>query len=600
MKLSDYVIDYIAKLGTRHVFIVAGGACVHLLDSLAKHKKIKHICFQHEQAAAMAADAYSRLGPGIGVAMATSGPGATNLITGICGAWFDSMPAFYLTGQVNLNETRGNTGVRQIGFQETDIVELVKPITKFAYQVVNPEDIKYCLDKAMYEAYSGRPGPVLLDIPLNVQHAEINPKKLRGFSAPKKILVNAELKRGIRKSAVLMKKARRPVILVGAGVKIAKVEKKFRALAEALGYPVVCSWSAIDVFPHSHPLFVGQIGIYGNRGANFLIQNADLILSVGSRLDTRQISGNAKSFGRVAKKIIVDIDKYEISKGRVIPDVAIAADAKDFTLEMLRVVGKISKPDINDWLARARDWKINYPACLPKYYNEKKTVNPYVFLEILSEELTKDDVITLDIGAVMAWAMQTIKIKDGQRMFSQCGHASMGYGVPAAIGAAFATGRKRIICLVGDGGMQMNIQELQTIVHNKLPIKIFVVNNNSYGMVRQFQDKYFEGRHTGTVPKGGYSSPDFLKIAKAYGIGVENIKNHKNMREKIRKVLDKKDAVVCNVIVSENQNILPKLEAIKTKDGRYISKPIEDQWPYLSREEFKKNMIIPPLNIDVK
>lgn len=600
MKLSDYVVDYIAKLGTRHIFVVAGGACVHLLDSLAKHKKMEHICFQHEQAAAMAADAYSRLGPGIGVAMATSGPGATNLITGIGGAWFDSIPALYLTGQVNLFETRGNTGVRQIGFQETDIVELVKSITKFACQVTDPEDIKYCLDKAIYEAYSGRPGPVLLDIPLNVQHAEINLKKLRGFLAPEKSSVNLELKNGVRKAVALMEKAKRPVILVGAGVKIAKVEKEFRALAEELDYPVVCSWSAIDVFPHSHPLFVGQIGIYGNRGANFLIQNSDLILSVGSRLDTRQTSGNAKSFGRAAKKIVVDIDKYEILKGRVVPDVAIAADAKDFTLEMLRVVKKISKSGINDWLARARDWKIKYPACLPEYYNEKKNVNPYAFLEMLSGELIKDDVITLDIGAVMAWAMQTIKIKDGQRLFSQYGHASMGYGVPAAIGAAFATGKNRIICIVGDGGMQMNIQELQTIVHNKLPIKILVMNNNSYGMVRQFQDKYFEGRHTGTVPKGGYSSPDFLKIAKAYGIDIENIKDHKNIHEKIRRVLDKKGAVVCNILVSENQNIFPKLEAIKTKDGRYISKPIEDQWPYLSREEFKKNMIIPPLGEDIK
>lgn len=595
MKLSDYVIDYIAGLGTRYAFIVAGGACMHLLDSVAKHKKMKHICFQHEQAAAMAADAYSRLGRGIGVAIATSGPGATNLITGICGAWFDSVPALYLTGQVNLNETKGNTGARQIGFQETDIVELVKPITKFSCQIIDPCDIKYFLDKAIYEAYSGRPGPVLLDIPLDIQHVEINPKKFKSFLPPKKSLVSLELKRGVQKSIALMKKATRPVILVGAGVKISGAEKEFRSLAEKLGYPVVCSWSAIDVFPHNHPLLVGQIGIYGNRGANFLIQNADLILSVGSRLDTRQISSNAKSFGRAAKKIIVDIDKRELFKKRVISDVAIVVDAKDFTLAMLGAIKKISKPNIKDWLVRAREWKIKYPACLPKYYNNKKTVNPYVFLKMLSEELTENDVITVDIGAVMAWTMQTIEIKDGQRLFSQYGHASMGFGVPAAIGAIFATGRNRVVCIVGDGGMQMNIQELQTIIHYNLPIKIFILNNNSYGIVRQFQDKYFEGRHTGTVPRGGYSSPDFIKIAKAYGIATENIKDHKGMREKISGVLNMKKAVLCNIVIKEDQKIIPKLEAMKLKNGQYLSQPIEDQQPYLSREEFKANMIIPPI-----
>lgn len=596
MKLSDYVIDYIAKLGTKHIFVVAGGACVHLLDSIDKNKNIRHICVQHEQAGAMAADAYSRFGPGIGVALATSGPGATNLITGICGAWFDSIPALYLTGQVNLSETRGKTGARQIGFQETDIVELVRPITKFAKMVTNPDDIKYFLDKAIYEAYAGRPGPVLLDIPLNIQHAEINPKKLRGFLPPRKSLPNLELKRGVKNSILLIKKAARPAVLVGAGVKISGAEKEFRSLVEKLGYPVVCSWGAIDVFPHKHPLFVGQIGIYGNRGANFLIQNADLILSVGSRLDTRQVSNNAKSFGRAAKKIVVDIDKRELFKKRVIPDVAIAADAKDFTLAMLKASKKISKTNIKDWLARAREWKTKYPACPLEYHNDRESVNPYVFIKTLSGELGENDVVTVDIGAVMAWTMQAIEIKGDQRLFSQFGHAAMGYGLPAAIGAAFATGRNKIICIAGDGGMQINIQELQTVARHKLPIKIFVLNNNSYGMVRQFQDKYFEGRHTGTVPRGGYSSPDFVKIAKAYGIAAENIKNHKNMREKIRRILSMKKAALCNIIIKEDQKIIPKLEARRLKGGRYVSKPLEDQWPYLPREEFRANMIIPPLN----
>ena len=595
MKLSDYVIDYIAKLGTKYAFVVAGGASVHLLDSVAKNKNIGHICFQHEQAAAMAADSYSRLGPGIGLSIATSGPGATNLITGICGAWFDSVPVLYLTGQVNLSETRGKTGVRQIGFQETDIVEIVRPVTKFAEMVTDPNSIKYLLDKAIYEANSGRPGPVLLDIPLNIQHADINPDKLRGFVSPvKNKRNNADLIKKVKKAVNLIAKAQRPVLLIGAGVKVSGAEKSLRNLADSLGFPIVCSWSAIDIIPHNHRLFIGQIGIYGNRAANLLIQNSDLILSIGSRLDTRQVSSNSKSFGRAAKKIIVDIDQHELDKGRVVADVPVCADAKEFISVMQKMI-PAERPGISGWLAKAKIWKNKYPSCVPKYFNQKKAVNPYAFFKVLSGELGNKDIITLDIGAVMAWAMQALEVKDGQKFFSQFGHASMGYGLPAAIGAAFATKDRGIICVTGDGGMQMNIQELQTITHYNLPVKIFVLNNNSYGMVRQFQDKYFEGRHTGTVPRGGYSSPDFVKIAKAYGIAVENINNHKNMREKINRVLNMKKSVLCNIVIKEDQKIIPKLEARRLKNGQYLSKPIEDQWPYLSREEFKANMIIPPL-----
>ncbi|MBU4348445.1 thiamine pyrophosphate-binding protein [Patescibacteria group bacterium] len=597
MKLSDYVIDYIAKLGTRHIFVVAGGACIHLLDSIDKNRDVKHICTQHEQAGAMAADAYSRFGPGIGVALATSGPGATNLITGICGAWFDSVPVLYLTGQVNLNETKGKTKVRQIGFQETDIVKVVSSVTKFAKMVDDPNTIKYFLDKAIYEAHSGRPGPVLLDIPLNIQHAEINPKNLRGFTPPKKAKKNNLcLIKDIKKAMALMSKAQRPVVLVGAGVKIAKAEKQFCKLAKSLGYPVVCSWGAIDVVPHDNPLFVGQIGIYGNRGANFLVQNSDLILSIGSRLDTRQTSGNSKSFGRNAKKIIVDIDRNELNKGRVIADVPICADIKDFISNMQKVLPILVKPDISNWLVRAKSWENGYSVCLPEYFKQKKYVNPYVFIKMLSSELTKNDLIALDIGAVMAWTMQAFEIKKGQRLFSQFGHAAMGYALPAAIGVAFATEKNRIICIAGDGGVQMNIQELQTVAYYKLPIKIFVINNNCYGMVRQFQDKYFNSNHVGTVIKKGYSAPNFLKIAKAYGISTENINNHKGMDKKIRRVLNAKGPVLCNIVIKEDQKISPKLEAKQLKDGRYVSKPIEDQWPYLSRKEFKDNMIIPPLD----
>ncbi|MDE2001733.1 MAG: thiamine pyrophosphate-binding protein, partial [Patescibacteria group bacterium] len=440
------------------------------------------------------------------------------------------------------------------------------------------------------------PGPVLLDIPLNVQHADIDPQKLRGFTPPKESKKRGALHAEIKKALALMSKAHRPAVLVGAGVKIAGAEKQFLELVESLGYPVVCSWGAIDIMPHNHPLLIGQIGVYGNRGANFLIQNADLILSIGSRLDTRQTSANAKSFGRAAKKIVVDIDTHQLHKNKIVADLPICADIRNFIPALRKSLSAFPGPDISDWLARAATWKNKYPACLPQYIKQKKYVNPYVFNKTLSHELAEGDITSLDIGSVMAWTMQSFDVKKDQKLFSQFGHAPMGYGLPAAIGAAFATNKNRIICITGDGGLQMNIQELQTVIHYGLPIKIFVINNNSYGMVRQFQDKYFDSNHVGTTPRQGYSAPNFVKIAAAYGLLTENITSHKGMAGKIRRVLNAKGPVLCNVAVKENEKIKPKLEARRLKNGRYLSLPIEDQWPYLSRKEFNSNMIIPPID----
>ena len=595
MKLSDYVADYIANLGTKKVFLVTGGACVHLVNSISKHEKLGYVCMQHEQSAAMAAEAYSRVGPGIGVAVATSGPGATNFITGICGAWFDSIPTLFITGNVNMHEMKGMTKLRQVGFQETDIVNIVSSVTKFSHTVTDPEKIKYYLDKAIFMANSGRPGPVLLDLPMNIQHAEIDPEKLIGF-VPDKNTGDEKIGDGkmIKKALQLIKSAKRPVILAGGGIRISEAAEEFREFVKYLGFPVVCSWSGIDVLGYDNPLFIGQIGVYGNRGANFLIQNADLVISIGSRLDTRQVSGNAKSFARAAKKIIVDIDAQQLKDGRVRPDIAIHSDVKQFLLTTMPHLKNLKKEDIAPWLTKALEWKRKYPTCLPEYRKEKKFVNPYVFFKTLSEELRPDDIIISDIGGVLVWVMQSLEIKEGQRLFSSMGHAAMGYGLPAGIGAALATKKSRIICIVGDGGMQMNIQELQTIFHHKLPLKIFIVNNNCYGIVRQYEDSYFNGEHEGTVQDSGYTAPDFVMVGKSYKIPSSRILNHSNMRSEIRRALGTKGAEIIDVIVREDQKLIPKLEAKRMKNGRYISKPIEDQWPYLSRKEFTANMIIPP------
>ena len=597
VKLSDYLAQYLVDQGVKKVFLLTGGACAHIVDSLGKNPDISYVCVQHEQSAAMAADAYARVTKNIGVAVATSGPGATNLITGVCCSYFDSIPTLIITGQVNLWETKGDKNVRQVGFQETDIINIIRPITKFAVLVKEPEKIKYYLDKAIFIAKSGRPGPVWLDIPMNVQHADINPKKLLKFN-PKELeseklpTISSSL---LRKVVGQIKKAKRPVIIAGAGIKLSQAQSELLKLLSILKVPVVSSWSGIDILPYNHPLYIGQIGVYGNRAANFTVQNSDLLLSLGSRLDTRQTGGQPKTFAREATKIVVDISEAELNKNWVEADIPIQADAKDFLKALVDTLRKEKRPDFSKWLSTCLKWKEEYPATLPKYADQKGSVNPYIFIEALSKKLSKNSIVTIDNGGISVWAIQGFKVKEGQRLVSAFGHAPMGYALPAAIGSAFADPKSNIICIAGDGGLQLTIQELQTIKTYKLPIKIFILNNNSYGIIKQFQEVYFGGRYEATVAKSGYQAPNFVKIAKAYGFAGESIKNHTEINKKLNKVLKSKETVLCDVRLDEFQKLIPKLLAFKTKKIKYISKPIEDMLPFLPREEFRAHMLVKPL-----
>lgn len=584
MKVSDYLIQYLADRKVKKVFLITGGAVAHIVDSFRNIKGIDYVCFQHEQGAAMAAEAYSRLSGTTGVAMATSGPGATNLITGICCAWFDSIPVLYITGQVNTNEQKGSSKVRQVGFQETDIVSMVEPITKFATMLIDPKDIKYYLDKAFYYAHEGRPGPVLLDIPMNIQRAEINPRTLRGFKSPRQKSFTDNKK--ISEVVGLMKRAKRPVILVGGGVRLAGGVEEMIQFLTLSGFPAVTSWSGFDTVAYNHPLLVGQLGVYGNRGANFAVQNADLLISVGSRLDTRQTGGNPSLFARGAKRVMIDIDLAEIKKRRgFTPNVEIAADARKFLVAMNKALrAEKFNTDIDAWTARTRAWKKKYPACLPKYYVRKSKVNAYVFAKTFSDLAPSNAVVIPDDGGNLTWTMQTFKIKRGQRLFSAFGNSPMGYSFPAGIGAAYAIGFKRpVIVVIGDGSFQMNIQELQTIYYYKVPIKVFILNNHSYGIIKQFQDMYFGGRHEASSPKGGYAPPDFIAIAKAYKLKTVSIKNHSELKKKIQEVLRFRGPVICDVTIDNDQKLIPKLE---------FGKPIEDLSPLLSDAEFESNMIV--------
>lgn len=565
MKLSDYLIQYLADKHVTHVFLITGGAIAHVVDSFRNVKGIRYVCHQHEQAAAMAAEAYSRLSGTVGVAMATSGPGATNLITGICCAWFDSIPVLYITGQVNTNEQKGASGVRQVGFQETDIVSMVRPITKYAAMVTNPEDIRYQLDKALAAAYVGRPGPVLLDIPMNIQRAQINPKKLRGFDArrePKKTDTDARRKSVLTKVIQMMQQARRPVVIAGGGIGLAGGRAELHSFLKACRFPVVTSWSGFDTVAWDHPQHVGQFGVYGSRAANFAVQTADLIISIGSRLDTRQTGGSPDTFAPRAKKIMIDIDHRELKKRRgYTPDVECCADAKEALTDMNAALRGKQLPSVVAWLKKTQEWKQYYPSVLPEYYKQKGSVNSYVFAKTLSDHLPAPAVIIPDDGGNLTWIMQAFQLKDGQRLFSAFGNSPMGYSFPASIGAWYAVGsRLPVIGIIGDGSFQMNIQELQTVFYNKIPIKLFILNNHSYGIIKQFQDTLFEGRYEATSPEKGYAPPDFVKVIGAYGLKVVTIKNHAELSRKMKEVLRSKGPVFCDVQIQSNQRLIPKLE----------------------------------------
>lgn len=576
-----------------NVFTVTGGAIAHFVDSLGERQKthgdIRYTCVIHEQSGAMAAEVYSRLSGKVGAATATSGPGATNLITGICGCWFDSIPAIFITGQVNAKESVSAAAApaRQVGFQETDIVSIVKPITKYAVQVSDPSNIRYEMERALYIASDGRPGPVLVDVTGNVQSADIDPATLRSYD-PKADTAqpDSRLPQKVSEVVELLARAKRPLILLGGGVRIAGAVAEARKIVDRLGIPFVVSWSGFDLIAHDHPLFAGHIGVYGSRSGNFAVQNCDVLLSVGSRVDTRQTGGRVGTFARGAKKIMVDIDQNEIQKGRGLTiDVGITADAKVFlqTLEKALPQNSISTPD---WNKQVADWRGKYLYPEERESTVEKPMSAYACVKILSDALLPGEVIIASEGGNLVWTMQAMKIKEGQRLISTFGNSPMGYALPAAIGAALALPGKRIICTDGDGGLQVNIQEFQTIALYNLPIKLFILNNRSMGIIKQFQDLYFSSRYHATTPDHGYAAPDFCKIAEAYGITTMRAEALSEVSSVIKQALAAPGPVVCDIRINEAQKLNPKLE---------FGRAIEDLSPYMPREELKKNMFVPIL-----
>jgi acetolactate synthase I/II/III large subunit len=589
MKLSDYVADFLAKIGVRHVFAITGGASLHLIDSIGRHPDIEYICNHHEQAGAMAADAYARVTGNIGAALATSGPGGTNMITGICCAYYDSIPVLYITGQVSSVRFKGETGVRQMGFQETDIVEMCTSVTKYAVTVKDPKNIRFELEKALWIAREGRPGPVLVDIPDNFQREQIEPETLEPFIPP--VIVGTS---GVTEAAAQMlewlSQAKRPIMVFGSGIRTAGAVSLALEFAERFGLPINPTWGTVDCLPNTHALLVGTFGTHGSRVGNFAIQNADLVISIGSRLDTHMIGSPFSTFARGARKVVVDVDPTEVAKfphyGLPI-DLPVVADAKVFLQAALALCEKTPAPAFEPWLERISEWKVRYPQVRPEYY-QTNALNPYVFVKGLSDASDEGEVIVVDTGCGVAWMSQAFEFKAAQRYFHAFNNTPMGYALPAAIAASLALDNRRVICVSGDGGLMMNIQEISTIVHLQLPVKLFILDNRGYSMIQQTQDQWLEGRYAASDAESMHF-PDFAALLKVWGIDtVEQIDANSAIESTIHKILSVPGPAVCVVHLRPEERVIPQV-----KFGR----PIEDSEPLLDRVEFLSSMIVDPLPV---
>lgn len=559
MKLSDYIVEYLIEKNISDVFGYPGGMVTHFMDSFSKYsdKICAHVTY-HEQGASFAACGYAQTTGNVGVAYATSGPGATNLITGICNAYFDSIPCLFITGQVNSFESKGNMKVRQRGFQETDIISMVKGVTKYSQYVEDPLMIKYYLDKAFYQATNGRKGPVLLDIPMNIFRAEIDKSTLISYEYEQQDTIDLDIKKCLENA---FNNSKRPILLLGNGIKIEGSTQKVRSIIEKYQIPTVTSMIAFDVLGTSK-FNMGFIGAYGHRAANFAVAKCDLVISLGSRMDIRQVGAKRETFAPEAKVIRIDIEPEEFDFRVHKNEVQIVSSAKN----ILDIMEDINIPHFSEWN--------NICDILKEELGKIDTCGPNKFVDALSDAIPNDVTITTDVGQNQVWIAQSLRIKDNQRVLFSGGHGAMGYSLPAAIGAYYGT-RNPVVCFTGDGGLQMNIQELQFVFREQIPIKIIVFNNNALGMIRHFQEMYFESNFYQTKPEGGYNSPNFSKIANAYGIDSISICDVNELTNYDLLTNDK--PCLIEVLINENTYVFPKLE---------FGKPNQDQEPLLPREKY--------------
>ncbi|WP_461899092.1 thiamine pyrophosphate-binding protein [Roseburia intestinalis] len=601
IRVADYIADVLVENGIHHVFSVTGGGAMHLNDGLGHKEGLTCIYNHHEQACAIAAESYARINNQMAAVCVTTGPGGTNAITGVLGGWLDSIPMLILSGQVRYDTTVRSTGlnIRSYGDQEFDIVKMVSHITKYAWMVTDPIDIRYCLEKALYLAKTGRPGPVWLDIPLNVQGAYIETERLCGFdpkeeekdTVPK---VTDELAKEI---IAKIRKAKRPVLNAGNGIRIAGAAEVFLRVVEKLGIPVVTGWNSIDLIYDTHPLYTGRAGIMGDRAGNWAVQNSDLLLSIGSRLSIRQVGYQYQSWARAAYTIIEDVDQEELKKPDLHVDMPVWADAKDLLEALERnleeKVTEEEKKDQQEWIRCCQNWKKSYPVVQEKHIAQNGAVNVYAFIGELSSLLPENKITVVGNGSACVVGSHAYEIKRGQRFIINSAVASMGYDLPAAIGACIASGEQDMICITGEGSIQMNLQELQTIIHHRLPIKIFVINNGGYHSIRQTQKNFFGDPLVGIgAESGDLSFPSMEKLAWAYGYPYQKITDNCRLEE-IKETLQIHGPAICEVFVDTQQKFEPKCASKRLEDGSMVSAPLEDLAPFLSQEELKQQMFIP-------
>ena len=619
IKVAKYIADFLVKKGVTDLFTITGGGAMHLNDAFGHQEGLHCTYNHHEQACAIAAEGYARLTGKIAGVCVTSGPGGTNAITGVLGGWQDSVPMFIISGQVKRETTTWSTDVplRQLGDQEFQIIDSVKNMTKYAVMITEPKTIAYHLEKAWFLANNGRKGPVWLDIPLDVQGAMIETEELKKFEESELLALQQKENPVYDESLTpiilqKIKEAKRPVIFAGTGIRLADAYEEFRSCIEALQIPVVTAWNAHDLLEDTHPLYCGRPGTVGTRGGNFIVQNSDLLLVLGSRLNIRLISYNFQSFAKDAYKIVVDIDENELRKPTVKVDMPIHADVKDVMKALSTAIYK--RPDVMTrdsmeiignhmpWLSRAREISQKYPAVLPEYYEKEKPINPYVFLDKLTDALESGDKVITGNGSACVMTFQAAKIKKNQRYFTNSGCAAMGYGFPAALGACVAmntevrekTGRsdrsgQRIICIDGDGSFQMNLQELQTVVYNHLNMKIVILNNNGYHSIRQTQTNLFQPPMVGVCDGNGLSFPNMEKIAYAYGIPYVRVDALSTADALIYRGLNTEGPVIIEAIVDPEQNFAPKLSSKALPDGTMVSPELDDMFPFLPKEEYESN-----------
>lgn len=613
MRVADYIAVALREHGIRDVFMLTGGGAMHLNDAFGRCDGLRYVPLHHEQACAMAAESYCRLSGRMAALNVTTGPGGINALNGVFGAWTDSIGMVVVSGQVKRETIAGNypLALRQLGDQEADILSMARSITKYSTLLQDPLRTREVIERAVWLAGHGRPGPVWVDVPIDVQAASIEPAKLRRFDPAtayddpevhpnareeREPLTGERLAAEVDRFLARLAGAKRPAVLAGAGVRIGGAHERFLRVIERLGIPVATGWNAHDVLHDDHPCYAGRPGSLGDRAGNFCAQNSDLLLVLGSRLNVRQVSFNWQSFARGAYKVMVDIDRAELAKPTLKIDQAVHARVDEFLKILESRLAEHRPPAAHrEFLRWARERLSRYPSVLPEYWKVEGAVNPYCFMAALFDQLEPDDIVVTGDGTACVVSFQAAKLKRGQRLYTNSGCASMGYDLPAAIGAWYASGAKRIVCLAGDGSVMLNLQEIQSIVGNRLPIKLFILNNNGYHSIRQTQQNYFPDNIVGCGPDSRLTFPDFQKVLSAFGMQARRCQTHGDLRSAIAATLSGDGPQACEVYLDKHQVFAPKLSSRKLEDGTMVSSPLEDMAPFLTREELAENMLIPPM-----